>query len=203
MLRCSATTAVASPHMPVSLACFGSGLFNELEKTHDELETEGGEREREGERRRECVASITWSVTPQRRYQHKKFKHHQPLSSCCCCSPETRCRTGRRRSSSHLRPVAVQPRKRGEGSASSASAAAGRGCGTWAAAACCAVEHSEAHSTNSVTWVLAANVPQALHGRKRVSTEACEGPVSRCLVPAMHANGSLDRRHTQVGEELH
>ena len=48
MLRCSATTAVASPHMPVSLACFGSGLFNELEKTLDKLEAEGGEREREG-----------------------------------------------------------------------------------------------------------------------------------------------------------
>ena len=56
---------------------------------------------------------------------------------------------------------------------------------------------------SSVTWVHAADVPHAIHGRKRVSTEACEGPVSRCLVPAMHANGPLDRRHTQVGEELH
>ena len=56
---------------------------------------------------------------------------------------------------------------------------------------------------SSVMWVHAANVPQALHGRKRASVEACEGPVSRCLVPAMDANGPLDRRHTQVGEELH
>ena len=48
MLRCSAATAVALPHLPVSFACFGSGLFNELEKTHDELETG-----REGRRGRE------------------------------------------------------------------------------------------------------------------------------------------------------
>ena len=102
----------------------------------------------EGGRRRECVASITWSVTPQRRYQHKKFKHHQPLSSCCCCSPETRCNTRRRSSSSHIRPVAVQPRERGEGSASSASAAArgGGGGGAWATAACGAA-HAEGHCT--------------------------------------------------------
>ena len=56
---------------------------------------------------------------------------------------------------------------------------------------------------SSVTWVRAANVPHALHGRKRVSTEACEGPVSRCLVPAMHGSAPSTRRHTQVGEELH
>ena len=154
MLRCSAATAAALPHLPVSLACFGSGLFNELEKTHDELETgrEGRRgREREGgkkERESVCVASITWSVTPQRRCQHKQFKQHPPLSSSCCCSPETRCSTGRRSSSSHLRPVAVQPRKQGEGSASSASAAArgGGGGGAWATAACGAA-HAEGHCT--------------------------------------------------------
>ena len=33
--------------MPVSLACFGSGLFNELEKTLDKLEAEGREGDRE------------------------------------------------------------------------------------------------------------------------------------------------------------
>ena len=67
----------------------------------------------------------------------------------------------------------------------------------------CAVQHSEAHSTKQCEVGRAADVPHAIHGRKRASTEACEGPVSRCLVPAMHANGPLDRRHTQVGEELH
>ena len=56
---------------------------------------------------------------------------------------------------------------------------------------------------SSVTWVHAANVPQALHGRKRASMDACEGPEPRGLVPAMNANGPVTRRHTQVGEVLH
>ena len=142
------------------------------------------------------MAAITWSVTPQRRCQHKKFKHHPPLSSCCCCSPETWCRTGRRSSSSHLRPVAVQPRKQGEGSAASASAAHGGGGGTWTTAACCAAQ-------SSVRWTRASNVPHALRGRKRAFTEACEGSVRRCLVAAMDGSGQLTRRHTQVEEELH
>ena len=34
--------------------------------------------------------------------------------------------------------------------------------------------------------------------RKRAFMEACEGSVSRCLVPAMNANGPLDRRRTRV-----
>ena len=50
--RCSATTAVASPRLPVSLACFGSGLFNELGKhmtnwRQREGEGEGGRKEGE------------------------------------------------------------------------------------------------------------------------------------------------------------
>ena len=65
----------------------------------------------------------------------------------------------------------------------------------------CSTQRRTAQSR--VTWARAANVPQALHGRKRVSTEACEGPVSRCLVPAMHGSAPSTRRHTQVGEELH
>ena len=56
MLRCSAATAAALPHLPVSLACFGSGLFNELGKHM----TNWRQREREGEGgrkggERECV----------------------------------------------------------------------------------------------------------------------------------------------------
>ena len=152
-----------------------------------------------------CVAAITWSVTPQRRCQHKQFKQHPPLSSSCCCSPETRCSTGRRSSSSHLRPVAVQPRKQGEGSASSASAAARGGGGTWTTAACCAVQHSEGHSTKQceVGPCIQCATRTSWKEGKGASMKACEGPGPRGLVPAMNANGPVTRRHTQVGEVLH
>ena len=67
-----------------------------------------------------------------------------------------------------------------------------------------AVQHTQRGTAQSnVTWALAADVPQALHGRKRASMEACEGAASRCLVPAMNASGPATRRHTQVGEVLH
>ena len=39
--------------------------------------------------------------------------------------------------------------------------------------------------------------------RKRAFMEACEGPVSHGLVPAMDSSGPLARRYTQVGEVLH
>ena len=97
-----------------------------------------------------------------------------------------------------------QPCGQGEGSASSAAGVGGGG-GGGGTRTTAAVQWSTQRGTaqSSVTWVRAANVPHALHGRKRVSTEACEGPVSRCLVPAMHGSAPSTRRHTQVGEELH
>ena len=67
-----------------------------------------------------------------------------------------------------------------------------------------AVQHTQRGTAQSnVTWVRAADVPHAPRGRKRASMDACEGPGPRCLVPAMNANGPLDRRHTRVGEVLH
>ena len=67
----------------------------------------------------------------------------------------------------------------------------------------CAVQHSEGHSTKQCEVGRAADVPHAIHGRKRASMDACEGPEPRGLVPAMNANGPVTRRHTQVGEVLH
>ena len=200
MLRCSATTAVALPHLPVSLACFGSGLFNELGKHMTNWRQR--EREREGrEEKRVCggnhmVSHTSKAVSTQKVQAPSTPQHRLLIRSVAVRAVRLLSRTRiSSRSSSHaseerahphllpllvvLAVVVVQGHRQP------------------------AVQHSEAHSTKQGDVGRADNVPQALHGRKRASMDACEGPGPRGLVPAMNANGPVSRRHTQVGEVLH
>ena len=149
MLRCSATTAAALPHLPVSLACFGSGLFNELENTHDELETEGeGEGEGGGKKERECVwrqshgqSHIKGSINTQSPSTIHPTASAAHLISGSASGPSVVAHMHQQRTQ--------QSREQGEGSASSAVAARSDGVGggaAWTTAACCAAR-TEGHST--------------------------------------------------------
>ena len=82
MLRCSAATAAALPHLPVSLACFGSGLFNELGKHMTNWRQR--EREREGrEEKRVCggnhMVSHTSKAVSTQKVQAPSTPQHRLL----------------------------------------------------------------------------------------------------------------------------
>ena len=125
MLRCSAATAAALPHLPVSLACFGSGLFNELGKhmtnwRQREGEGEGGEGGKESVWRQSHGQShIKGSINTQSPSTIHPTASAAHLISGSASGPSVVAHTHQQRTQ--------QSREQGEGSAASAAAARGVG----------------------------------------------------------------------------